>query len=107
MRKTILIGLFAVIATSANAQNPHDLYANDGNYLGNTGNQYDSNSVNNPYGKYGSQYSQDSINNQYGRYGSQYSNTSPNNPYADNGRAVNTNNNTYRCFGSNQYGGCQ
>ena len=107
VKKTLLfIAIISFCVPSVNAQS-HDLYANDGTYLGNTGNQYDSNSVNNPYGKYGSQYSQDSINNQYGRYGSQYSNTSPNNPYADNGRAVNTNNNTYRCFGSNQYGGCQ
>ena len=61
--------------------NPCDIYAQDGTYLGNTGNQYDPNSVNNPYGKYGSQYSPTSINNPYGNYGSQYSTQSPNNPY--------------------------
>jgi hypothetical protein len=52
-------------------------------YLGsyNT-NQYDADSVNNPYGTYGSQYSSSSINNPYGQYGSQYSGQSVNNPYA-------------------------
>lgn len=54
-------------------------------YLGNTSpNQYDPDSINNPYGQYGSQYSPDSVNNPYGRYGSQYSNESATNPYAQN-----------------------
>ncbi|MEG1542849.1 MAG: hypothetical protein RR353_04780 [Victivallaceae bacterium] len=51
-------------------------------YIGNYNtNQYDSNSVNNPYGRYGSKYSSESINNPYGRYGSKYSSESINNPY--------------------------
>lgn len=61
--------------------NPCDIYAQDGTYLGNTGNKYDPNSINNPYGKYGSQYSPNSVRNPYGQYGSQYSTQSPNNPY--------------------------
>ena len=59
------------------------LVSPSGKYLGNlSNNQYDPNSVSNPYGRYGSQYSPDSINNPYGKYGSQYSNQSANNPYA-------------------------
>ncbi len=59
------------------------LYGQDGQFLGNlNSNQYDPNSVSNPYGKYGSKYSSTSINNQYGTYGSQYSNQSATNPYA-------------------------
>ena len=57
----------------------------DTKYIGNlNSNQYDPNSVSNPYGKYGSKYSADSINNPYGKYGSKYSNESANNPYATN-----------------------
>lgn len=54
-----------------------------GEYLGNlSSNQYDPNSVSNPYGRYGSQYSPDSINNRYSVYGSPYSNQSVRNHYA-------------------------
>lgn len=54
-----------------------------GKYLGNLNtNQYDPNSVSNPYGRYGSPYSPDSITNPYGRYGSPYGSDSVNNPYA-------------------------
>lgn len=52
-----------------------------GNFRGTLGNQYDPNSVNNPYGKYGSPYSPDSINNPYSNAGSPYSQLSPTNPY--------------------------
>lgn len=106
MKKILSILVIAFFATTANAQNAVDLYANDGTYLGNNGNRYDPNSVNNPYGQYGSKYSQDSINNPYGTYGSRYSAESPNNPYGNNGRAVNNNANTYKCFGANKFGGC-
>ena len=58
------------------------LYADDGTFLGCYSNEYDPNSINNPYGQYGSEYSPDSVNNPYGQYGSEYSPTSPNNPYA-------------------------
>lgn len=61
--------------------NQQQLYTNGGQYRGNLNtNQYDPNSVANPYGRYGSQYSQDSINNPYGA-GSRYKADSPSNPY--------------------------
>jgi len=45
--------------------NSPKLYEN-GQYRGNVNNnQFDPNSVSNPYGRYGSQYSPDSINNPY------------------------------------------
>ena len=44
--------------------------------------EFDPNSVNNPYGIFGDSYSAYSINNEYGRYGSPYSNYSVSNPYA-------------------------
>lgn len=54
-----------------------------GQYLGNlNANQFDPNSVANPYGRYGSQYSMDSINNQFSQYGSQYSPNSATNQFA-------------------------
>jgi hypothetical protein len=52
-----------------NSSNSPHIYAPNGRYLGNlNSNQYDPNSVSNPYGRYGSQYSPDSINNPYGQY---------------------------------------
>jgi len=64
------------------AQSPI-VVSQDGKYLGNlSSNQYDPNSIANPYGRYGSPYQADSVNNPYGRYGSPYSNQSANNPYA-------------------------
>jgi hypothetical protein len=51
-------------------------------------NQYDPNSVANPYGRYGSQYSPDSVNNPYGQYGSPYSPYSATNPYATQAPAI-------------------
>ena len=54
----------------------------NGEYLGNlNSNEFDPNSVANPYGRYGSPYSKDSINNEYGRYGSPYSPDSATNPF--------------------------
>jgi hypothetical protein len=91
--------VLVLAAQTANAQiysdsdNPYDnpygttqdsprIYAPDGKYLGNlNSNQYDPNSVANPYGRYGSPYSPDSINNPYGQYGNPYSPNSVNNPY--------------------------
>lgn len=59
------------------------IYAPDGTYLGNlNSNQYDPNSVSNPYGPYGSPYGVYSTKNPYGEYGSPYSAESPNNPYS-------------------------
>ena len=62
---------------------PPSLRGADGTYLGVlSNNQYDPNSVSNPYGKYGSPYSPSSVNNPYGKYGSPYSPYSTTNPYA-------------------------
>jgi len=52
-------------------------------YIGNyNNNQFDQNSISNPYGQYGSKFSQDSVNNKFGKYGSPFSNQSANNPFA-------------------------
>lgn len=76
-----LAAVILAIALPAAAQ--PIIVAPDGTYLGKlSSNQYDPDSVSNPYGRYGSRYSPDSINNPYGQYGSRYSNQSPNNPYA-------------------------
>ena len=59
------------------------IYGADGTYLGKlNANQYDPESVANPYGKYGSKYSPTSINNPYSQYGSPYSAKSARNPYS-------------------------
>ena len=58
------------------------IVANDGKYLGKLSlNQYDLESVLNPYGLYGSSYSITSISNEYSVYGSKFSSLSPFNPY--------------------------
>jgi hypothetical protein len=81
MKRLSLIAAAVVLATPALAQSPR-LYAPDGTYLGNLNtNQFDPNSVSNPYGQYGSQYSPNSINNPYGQYGSPYSPNSVRNPF--------------------------
>lgn len=62
---------------------PPSIYAQDGTYLGSlNSDEYDPNSVSNPYGRYGDEYSPDSINNPYGKYGDPYSPDSVTNPYA-------------------------
>lgn len=69
--------------TSYSYANPASVIGPGGEYLGNTSsNEYDPNSINNPYGIYGSKYSPNSVNNPYGQFGSKYSTTSANNPYA-------------------------
>ena len=81
MKISIIISVLLVSA-NAYAQSPY-LVSPDGQYVGNlNSNQYDPNSVANPYGQYGSPYSPNSINNPYGQYGSPYSPYSANNPYA-------------------------
>jgi hypothetical protein len=46
--------------------NSPKIYTPDGQYRGNlNNNQYDPNSISNPYGRYGSPYSNESINNPY------------------------------------------
>ena len=50
-------------------------------YLGNlSANEYDPNSIANPYGA-GSPYSSNSVTNEFGLYGSPFSNQSATNPY--------------------------
>jgi hypothetical protein len=90
----VIAALFAM-STAAAAQ--PIIVAPDGTYLGRlSSNQYDPDSVSNPYGRYGNPYSADSINNPYGKYGSRYSNQSPNNPYAQRAPSL---------FQSNPYSG--
>jgi hypothetical protein len=88
--KIFAVTLLALLASGfAQGEPPHIIDRQTGKYLGNlSANQYDPNSVSNPYGRYGSEYSADSINNPYGQYGSRYSNDSPNNPYATNPPAI-------------------
>ena len=90
MRTKIFAAIIMLLFVSIAQANPPILVDRaTGKYLGNlSSNQYDVNSVSNPYGPYGSQYSADSVNNPYGQYGSQYSNDSPNNPYATNAPAI-------------------
>jgi hypothetical protein len=81
MKRLSLIAVLLAIAFPAAAQSPR-LYAPNGTFLGNVNsNQYDPNSISNPYGQYGSPYSPNSINNPYGQYGSPYSPNSVHNPY--------------------------
>lgn len=64
-----------------NSDTSQKLYDSEGNFRGNlNSNQFDPDSVSNPYGKYGSQYSPESIKNPYGA-GSKYDSDSPYNPY--------------------------
>jgi hypothetical protein len=82
--KTLLAASLALALSggAAFAQSPK-LYAPDGTFLGNlNSNQFDPNSVSNPFGQYGSPYAPNSINNQFGKYGSPYSPNSVRNPYA-------------------------
>ena len=63
------------------ATNAPRLYDQQGNYRGKLStNQFDPDSVSNPYGRYGIPYSPDSLNNQFGA-GNPYSPSSPTNPY--------------------------
>ena len=88
MKRLICITLL-FCANAAIADSPILVDPSTGKYLGNlNSNQYDQNSVSNPYGKFGSQYSPESINNRFGQYGSQYSNDSPNNPYSNNAPVI-------------------
>lgn len=61
------------------------IVAEDGTFLGNFTNEYNSKSVYNEYGTYGSKYNVNSIFNEYGTYGSDYSLYSPFNKYSNNG----------------------
>ena len=64
--------------TSANSP---QLYNSQGQFMGNlNSNQFDPNSVANPFGKYGNQFSPTSINNPFGA-GNPFSPDSPTNPF--------------------------
>jgi hypothetical protein len=64
-----------------NSSNSPQLFDSQGGYHGNlNSNQFDPNSVANPFGRYGSRFSPDSINNPFGA-GSRFSQDSPNNPF--------------------------
>ncbi len=66
-----------------NSQNSPHLYDSQGGYHGNlNGNQFDPDSVANPFGRYGSQFSPDSVNNPFGA-GSQFAPDSPSNPFGN------------------------
>ena len=58
----------------------YDLYAQDGTYLGHTGNRFEPGSVYNRFGEFGSRYSTTSIWNKRGPHGSRYSPLSWRNP---------------------------
>jgi hypothetical protein len=64
--------LFAILLLTSTAQaqwgDSPTAYDSEGNFIGNLNNdQYDPDSVSNPYGKYGSEHSAESINNPYGK----------------------------------------
>ena len=85
MRPLAALAVGVALIAPALAQPPR-IYAPDGTYLGNLStNQFDPDSVSNPFGRYGSQFSPDSINNPYGRYGSPYSPNSVRNPFVSGG----------------------
>lgn len=98
MKYSMVFAALVFFSAGAVQADPYIVSPN-GKYLGNlNNNQYDPNSVSNPYGRYGSQYSPDSINNPYGRYGSKYSNESPNNPYATQSPKIISPNNNYNSY---------
>ena len=82
MKCLILTTLLAALAAFPAAAQSPQIYAPDGTYLGNLNtNQFDPNSVSNPFGPYGSRFSPNSINNPFGQYGSPFSPNSVHNPY--------------------------
>lgn len=83
MRILLVAMVMFLFVTIAQAGPPILVDPQTGKYLGNlSSNQFDPNSVNNPFGRYGSEFSPDSINNQFGEYGSQFSPNSINNQFA-------------------------
>src|SRR5262245_58559224 len=82
-RVFLLIAALAALTVAGHAQNYGNIYGNDGRYLGQYNlNEFDPNSVLNPFGRYGSEFSPDSINNPFGRYGSEFSPGSARNPFS-------------------------
>lgn len=73
-----------LIANPVLAQSLPIVVGQDGEFLGTlSANQYDSNSICNPYGNFGSEYAE-SIFNRYGTYGGEYSSMGAYNPSAEN-----------------------
>lgn len=71
---TLALATPAAAADFRNGSNSPRIYAPDGKYLGNlNNNEFDPNSVANPFGRYGSKFSPDSVNNEFGRYGNPFS----------------------------------
>lgn len=86
MKTIAAVIVLATVMGSARA-GPPGIYSEDGQYLGDaSANQFDKNSVSNPFGKYGNPQNRDSINNPQGRYGSPLSEDSVNNPFAKSGK---------------------
>jgi hypothetical protein len=73
-----------LIASPVLAQSLPIVVGQDGKFLGTLSqNQYDSNSICNPFGQFGNEFAQ-SIFNRYGNYGGEYSNMGAYNPSAKN-----------------------
>lgn len=77
-----LIATLAILAATSGAQaydfrtdsNSPKIIAPDGTYRGNlNSNEFDPNSIANPFGRYGSEFSPDSVNNPFGQYGNPFS----------------------------------
>ena len=70
----IVLMLIVIMILSLHRQaNAVKLYSNNGKFLGNVNtNQFDKDSVNNPFGKYGSPFSPDSTKNPFSQYGSPF-----------------------------------
>lgn len=89
MKAILALAAVAVLVTPAAAvdfrtgANSPKIYAPDGTYLGNLNqNQFDPNSISNPFGRYGNEFSPDSVNNEFGKYGNPYS-SQYSNPYGE------------------------
>ena len=84
MKRVLVVAAVVLTATLAAAQ--VQLFAPNGQYLGNlNSNRFDPNSVANPFGRYGSPFSADSINNPFSQWGSQFSPNGVRNPFATGG----------------------
>jgi hypothetical protein len=57
------------------------LFANDGQYLGQLANEFNSESIYNEFGTYGSEFSATSIYNEFGQYGGEFASLSPFNEF--------------------------
>jgi len=93
-----------IAGASTPANTPSGIIEQDDSLGVFSGNQYDPNSIANPYGQFGSPYSPNSIRNPYGAYGSVYSPMSATNPYAVNAPKLFAADGTYLgMMSANQY----